>query len=92
MVGGLASVGTVNQGWFGNILADSCSAAGIVGRGELALFLTELLWSDFYTGPIFEKFWDDVASKQVIAVGELDEGGGLKLPMGGCNCHDILIG
>ena len=75
MVGGLASVGTVNQGWFGNILADSCSAAGIVGRGELALFLTELLWSDFYMGSIFEKLWDDVAATQVFAVGEVDEGG-----------------
>jgi len=75
MVGGLASVGTVNQAWFTDIIAGSCSATGLVGTGELAPFLRDFLWSDLYTWPIFEKFWDDVASKQVIAVDELDEGG-----------------
>lgn len=74
MMGGLANVGAGDQGWFTNVLADSCSAAGIIGTRELALSLTELLWSDFYMGPIFEKFWDDVAARQSIAIGELDEG------------------
>jgi hypothetical protein len=43
MIGGLASVETVDQVWFTKVLADWCSAAGIVGTGELALFLTEFL-------------------------------------------------
>jgi hypothetical protein len=74
MIGGMASVGTVDQVWFTNVLADSRSAAGIVGTGELALSLTDFLWNDFYVGPIFEEFWDDVAVTQIIVIGELDKG------------------
>lgn len=75
MLGGLASIGTPYQGWCTSVLADSCSAAGIVGTGELAMFLTEFLWSDFYIGPVFEKFWDDVLAAQTFAARERDENG-----------------
>lgn len=75
MVGGLASIGTEDQVWFVKLLAESCRAAGIAGTAELALSLTEFLWSEFYLGPIFEGFWDDVFLAQAIEM-ENDNGEG----------------
>ena len=64
MIGGLGSLGTKDQGWFIKLLAKSCRAAGIAGTPELALSLTEFLWSEFYLGTIFNEFWDDFAVAQ----------------------------
>jgi hypothetical protein len=75
MMGGLASIGTPDQGWFIEHLAQSCRAAGIAGTAELALSLTEFLWSEFYLGPIFEDFWDEVFQAQAKEI-ENDIGGG----------------
>jgi hypothetical protein len=66
MIGGLGSVGTGDQEWFIQLLAQSCHAAGIDGTAELALSLREFLWSDFYLGPIFDELWDDVAVARAI--------------------------
>lgn len=64
MIGGLGSLGTEDQGWFIKLLAESCRVAGIAETAELAVFLTEFLWSEFYLGPIFNEFWDDFAVAQ----------------------------
>ncbi len=61
MIGGLGSVGSDDQEWYIQLLAQLCCATGIAGTAELALSLAEFLWSEFYLGPIFEKFWDDFA-------------------------------
>ncbi|KAH6712475.1 hypothetical protein BKA61DRAFT_736866 [Leptodontidium sp. MPI-SDFR-AT-0119] len=76
MMGGLASIGTPDQGWFIKLLEESCRAAGIAGTAELALSLTEFLWSEFYLGPIFEDFWDDVFLAQAVEIeNDISEGG-----------------
>jgi hypothetical protein len=62
MVGGLASTGTENQGWFAEFFSESCLAVGINRITELALFLSEFLWSDSYIGPVCKEFWDDFAA------------------------------
>jgi hypothetical protein len=49
-------------------------ASGIVGAVELASFLLEFLWSDFYLGSVFKKFWDDVAVAQAMKTCDLNEG------------------
>jgi hypothetical protein len=66
MIGGLGSLGTEDQEWFIQLLAQSCHGAGIDGTAELALSLTEFLWSGFYLGPIFDEFWDDVAVARAV--------------------------
>jgi hypothetical protein len=66
MIGGFASMGTDDHEWFIQLLAQSCRAAGISGTDELALSLTEFLWSEFYLGPIFDEFWDDVAVARAV--------------------------
>jgi hypothetical protein len=66
MIGGFGSIGTEDQGWFIKFLAASCHAAGIVGVNELALSLTEFLWSEFYLGPIFNGFWNNFAVAQAV--------------------------
>ena len=65
MVGGLASTGTENQGWFAEIFSESCHAAGINRMSELALFLSEFLWSESYIGPVCKEFWDDVSAARM---------------------------
>jgi len=62
MVGGLASTGTENQGWFAELFSESCLAVGINRITELALFLLEFLWSDSYISPVCKEFWDDFAA------------------------------
>jgi hypothetical protein len=57
MMGGLASVGSENQVWFIKVLAESCRATGIAGTVELALSLSDFLWSEFYLGSFFNEFW-----------------------------------
>ena len=75
MVGGLAGTGTDNQGWFAELLSESCLAAGINRMAELALFLSEFLWSGSYLGPVCKEFWDDVAAAQAIKAGnEMNSG------------------
>ncbi|KAN0090582.1 hypothetical protein V8E51_019161 [Hyaloscypha variabilis] len=59
-IGGLASIGSVNQPWFIKLLAQSCRAAGIAGQAELASLLADFLWSGFYLGHIFNGFWADL--------------------------------
>jgi hypothetical protein len=66
MIGGLGSIGTDDQGWFIQLLAQSWYVAGIAGTAELALSLAEFLWSDFYLGPIFDEFWNDVAVARAV--------------------------
>jgi hypothetical protein len=63
MIGGMASIGSEDNSWFIKLLAESCRVAGIAGTTELALFLTEFLWSEFYLGPIFNEFWADVTKE-----------------------------
>jgi hypothetical protein len=70
-VGGLASIGSEHQAWYIKLLAESCRAAGIARTAELALFLTEFLWSEFYLGSIFNEFWADVTNE--IGKGGADE-------------------
>jgi hypothetical protein len=68
MIGGIASMGSESYTWFIELLAESCCVAGIAGTDELAVFLAEFLWSDFYLGPVCNEFWVDVTkeiSKQV---------------------------
>ncbi len=48
MTGGLRSVGTEDQVWFIRLLAQFCCATGITGMNEIALSLTEFVWSEFY--------------------------------------------
>jgi hypothetical protein len=61
VLGGLASTGNESRKWFVKILAELCRAAGIGTIAELALSLSEFLWSDFYfICPIFDEFWDDL--------------------------------
>jgi hypothetical protein len=61
MIGGMASLGTENIKWFIKLLVELCRAAGIATTAELALALSEFLWSDFYlTCPLFDGFWDDL--------------------------------
>lgn len=57
IMGGLASMRSENQAWFIKLLAESCRAVGIAGTVELALSLSDFLWSEFYLGPIFTEFW-----------------------------------
>jgi hypothetical protein len=61
MIGGLCSVGSEDELWFVQLLAQLCCASGIAGTAELALSLTEFLWSDFYLGPLFDEFWNEFA-------------------------------
>lgn len=61
MMGGLGSIGTEEQEWFSELLAELCFATDIVGTAELAMFLKEFLWSDFYLDHSFKEFWDAVA-------------------------------
>jgi hypothetical protein len=75
MVGGLASTWTDNQRWFAELLSESCLAAGISKMTELALFLSEFLWSDSYLGPACKEFWDDVAVAQAMKAGEISSSG-----------------
>jgi hypothetical protein len=61
IIGGLASLGTDHTKWFIKLLAELCRAAGIGTIAELALSLSEFLWSDFYLiCPLFDGFWDDL--------------------------------
>jgi hypothetical protein len=62
-IGGLASIGSDNSAWFMRLLIESCRATGIAGTAELALFLTDFLWSEFYLGPLFTEFWTDVTKE-----------------------------
>jgi len=73
-IGGLASIGSVNQPWFIKLLAQLCRAAGIAGQAELASLLADFLWSGFYLGHIFNGFWADLRGRLVKAVHELDRG------------------
>jgi hypothetical protein len=68
IIGGLASLGTEDQEWFTKLLAQSCSSGGISGTNELALSLTDFMWSGFYLGPIFDEFWDDVSIVRAVLV------------------------
>jgi hypothetical protein len=61
MMGGLGSIGTEGQLWFTRLLAQFCCTTGIVGTDEIALSLTEFVWSEFYRGPIFDEFWKHYA-------------------------------
>jgi hypothetical protein len=71
LIGGLCSVGTDDQLWFVQLLAQLCSASGIAGTTELSLSLTEFLWSDFYLGPFFDEFWSEFAVTQsALKVGQ----------------------
>src|SRR5450756_1259987 len=69
MMGGLASIGTEEQGWFSKLLAELCYAADIVVTAELAMFLKGFLWSDFYLDHSFKEFWDAVAVAQEVEAG-----------------------
>jgi hypothetical protein len=61
MLGGLASTEIEDRKWFIKLLAELCLAAGIGTIAELALFLSEFLWSDFYLiCPLFDEFWNDL--------------------------------
>lgn len=76
MAGGLASNTTDNQGWFAKLFAESCLAVGIKRMNELALFLTDFLWSDSYLDSAWSEFWDDFAAAQTLEARiELGEGG-----------------
>jgi hypothetical protein len=61
MMGGLGSIGTEEQEWFSELLAELCFATEIVGTAELTMFLKEFLWSDFYLDHSFKEFWDAAA-------------------------------
>jgi hypothetical protein len=74
-MGGLASIGTVDQEWFVKLLAESCCAAGIAGTAELAISLREFLWSDFYLDSTFKEFWNEVEMAQARRA--VDETGGM---------------
>ncbi|CZR65887.1 uncharacterized protein PAC_15787 [Phialocephala subalpina] len=73
MMGGLASIRTPDQGWFATQLAEFCNAAGIDGTDELATYLAEFMWSDFYLGLVFKEFWDDV-SVALFVIKEMSKG------------------
>lgn len=72
MIGGMASIGSEDYMWFIKLLAESCRVAGIGGTTELALFMTEFLWSQYYLGPIFEDFWADVTKEIREGIYEVD--------------------
>jgi hypothetical protein len=69
MMGGLGSIGTEEQEWFSELLAELCFATDIVGTAELAMFLKEFLWSDFYLDHSFKEFWDAVAVALEVEAG-----------------------
>jgi hypothetical protein len=69
MMGGLASIGTEELEWFSKLFAALCFAADIVGTAELAMYLKEFLWTDFYLDRSFKEFWDTVAAAQDVEPG-----------------------
>jgi hypothetical protein len=73
MIGGLGSIGTEDQVWYIRLLAQFCCATGIAGMDEIALSLTEFVWSEFYQSPIFDEFWKDYAivRETLAASGEI---------------------
>jgi hypothetical protein len=73
MIGGLGSIGTEDQAWYIRVLAQFCFATGIAGMDEIALSLTEFVWSEFYQGSIFDEFWKDYAivRESLAASGEI---------------------
>jgi hypothetical protein len=60
IIGGFGSIGTDNQCWFAEVVAEACLAQGIAQMNEIAPFLTESFWTDLYQYPIYMEFWDDV--------------------------------
>lgn len=64
MIGGIGGVGTPNQRWFAERLADACLAAGVRARTEIASTLANFLWTDQYLGSVSVEFWNDVMSAQ----------------------------
>ena len=65
MIGGIGGVGTPDQRWFAETLADACHAAGMRARTEIASTLANFLWTDQYLGSVSVEFWDDVMRAQV---------------------------
>lgn len=66
MIGALGSFGTEDETWFLKILAEFCCTTGIAGTAELALSLSEFLWSDFYLSPFFDEFWKNFVVAQAV--------------------------
>jgi hypothetical protein len=64
MMGGLGSTGTPNRGWYANLMAKACMAAGLRGGNGIAYALAEFLWSELYRSPVTIGFWNDVARVQ----------------------------
>jgi hypothetical protein len=64
MIGGIGGVGTPDQRWFAEMLADACLAAGVRARTEIASTLANFLWTDQYLGSVSVGFWDDVMRAQ----------------------------
>jgi hypothetical protein len=64
MQGGLGGVGTPNQLWFAELLADVCFSSGVRARSEIASALADFLWTDQYIGPVSVGFWNDVVVAQ----------------------------
>jgi len=66
MIGGLASIGSDDQPWFIQLLAQSCCVACISETDELATLLAEFLWSDYYLGPLLSEFWIELSMARAL--------------------------
>jgi hypothetical protein len=64
MLGGIGGIGTLNQGWFAELLAGGCVAAGVKARTEIASTLADFLWTDQYIDPVSVEFWNNVIAAQ----------------------------
>ena len=60
MMGGLTTIGMEAQGRYASLLAEACYAAGITGTAELAISLSDFLWTDLYLDTTYKRFWDAV--------------------------------
>ncbi|KAG9236250.1 hypothetical protein BJ875DRAFT_235400 [Amylocarpus encephaloides] len=64
VLGGLSAANAEKRTWFAGLLAQGCEASGIRGGNELALTLTEFIWTELYRCPFAARFWKDVAVAQ----------------------------
>jgi hypothetical protein len=64
MLGGIGGVNTPNQAWCANRLVDACLVSGVRTKAEVALSLTEFLWTDQFLGPFSMGFWNKFGAAQ----------------------------
>lgn len=72
VLGGLGAVGTSEQPYFANLLAQVCLASGICSKVEVSSILKDFLWTEQYFGPDYVEFWNEVFTAECIGSNWID--------------------